>query len=120
MLECTPKSVIQRLPHKGLCACANHFCTKELRSFTLSRRYNLLMQAATLPTVGLADMTRKLHEVNQGPLTLQTMVFEPTTLRLHLAIGSTSTTAQPLKALDLGPRFVPRVEGGKRSTKPPG
>ena len=105
-MEATPKSVVLRRPEDGICACVNHFCSKELRGFVPSRRYNTLMQAKGLPPLGLVDVARKLHEVSQGKMTLQTMIFEPAALRLHLAIGSCPSSAQPLKALDLGPRFA--------------
>jgi len=35
--------------------------------------------------------------------TLQTMIFEPATLKLHLAIGACPSSAEPLKTLDLAP-----------------
>lgn len=107
VLEATPKSVVLREAKDGICACVNHFCTEELRTMTLSRRFGILAQAAAIPALELTDVTKKLHEVSQGRMTLQTMVFEPVALRLHLAIGRAPTTALPLKQLDLAPRFTP-------------
>lgn len=107
VLEATPKSVVLRESKDGICVCLNHFCTKELRTLALSKRFNLLTQAASMPVIELADVGKKLHEVSQWRMTLQTMIFEPVPLRLHLAIGSAPTTALPLKQLDLAPRFSP-------------
>ena len=42
---------------------------------------------------------------NQGKFTLQTMIFEPAALKLHLAIGECPSSALPLKELDLKPLF---------------
>jgi len=44
--------------------------------------------------------------VNLGGLTVQTMIFEPATLKLHLAIGSCPSSALPMKELDLKPLFT--------------
>ena len=106
VLEATPKSLVVRRPEDGICACANHFRSAELRGLALGRRYNVLMRAAALPLLDVADVARKLHEVSQGRMTLQTMVFEPAALRLHLAIGSCPSSALPLRRLDLAPRFA--------------
>ena len=42
-----------------------------------------------------------MHAANQGAETFQTMIFEPATLKLHLAIGSCPSSALPLTELDL-------------------
>jgi hypothetical protein len=44
-----------------------------------------------------------MHSVNQRGWTLQTMVFEPATLKLHLSIGDPPVSARPTKLLELGP-----------------
>jgi hypothetical protein len=38
-----------------------------------------------------------------GPLTVQTMIFEPAELKLHLAIGSCPSSALPMKIVELKP-----------------
>jgi len=101
VLEATPKSVVLRGPVDGICACANHFCSEELGTWALAIRYNMLRRIASKSIISLEDVARMLHQVNQGPLTLQTMVFEPAALRLHLAIGSCPASALPLRRLDL-------------------
>jgi hypothetical protein len=103
VLEMTPKTVALRRGEDGLCACTNHFRTRELAVFPWCRRYNILVQSNSLPTPDVADVARKLHEVNQGRMTAQTMIFEPAPLVLHLAIGACPSSAQPLRRLELGP-----------------
>jgi hypothetical protein len=103
VFEFTPKSLVVRRADRGICPCANHFCTKELGLGNTSRRQVILERSQELPTLGLADMAKKMDAVNQGEMTLQTMVFEPAALRLHLAIGKCPTSRLPLRELDLAP-----------------
>lgn len=105
VLEFTPKTVVLRRGEEGICACANHFCSKELATFVLPFRYRTLMQAQQLPKLGLDDVTQKLDEVNLGRLTMHTMIFEPVPLVLHLAFGSCPSSALPMKRLELAPLF---------------
>ena len=51
--------------------------------------------------LGLADVRRALHAAHQGEATLQSMVFEPESLRLHVALGEPPVTALPAVALDV-------------------
>lgn len=118
--ELTPRSVEMRGPEDGVCACANHFRTEALATIRLSPRYRTLTRIKESPVIGTADIAKKLHEVNAGPRTLQTMVFEPAVLRLHLAIGSCPSSALPLKELDLAPLFgVPQPTPPKPTTPKP-
>lgn len=103
VLEMTPRTVAFRREEDGVCT--NHFRTDALKLSTRCPRYDKLVEAKSLAKIGLADVARKLHEVNQGRATLQTMVFEPGPLRLHLAIGSCPSSALPLKRLELAPLF---------------
>lgn len=105
VLEFTPKTVVLRRGENGICACANHFCSKELATFALPFRYRTLMQAQELPKVSLDDVAIKLDEVNLGRLTMHTMIFEPVPLVLHLAFGSCPSSALPMKRLELAPLF---------------
>jgi hypothetical protein len=54
-------------------------------------------------TFDVADLHAALHKVRDDDITLQTMVFEPRMLRLHLAIGTIPASEGELKAIDLGP-----------------
>jgi hypothetical protein len=49
----------------------------------------------------VAAVAGRMDAVNQGERTLQTMVFEPSSLRLHLAMGKGPATRLPLRTLDL-------------------
>lgn len=105
VLEITPKNVVLRRSTDGICACTNHFRSDTLGTFALAWRYRILMAAKNLDSIGLAEVSTKLHQVNLGRMTMQTMIFEPGPLRLHLAIGACPTSALPLKRLDLAGLF---------------
>ena len=105
--EMTPQRVEVRYAENGLLACTNHFRTEPLATFVPALRYRTLMQSQRLAKVGVDDVAQKLHEVNMGRLTVQTMIFEPGQLRLRLAIGSCPASALPLKPLDLAELLRP-------------
>jgi len=106
VLEMTPKTVASRHANNDICACTNHFRTDELALVTWCNRYPKLVQARKLDKLGVADVAKKMDEVNMGRMTVQTMIFEPVPLKLHLAIGACPSSALPLKLLDLGPLFT--------------
>ena len=108
VLEMTPKNVVLRRPSDSICACTNHFRSDQLGVLRLCGRYNTLIDCSSQPTLGLAEVAAKLDEVNQGRLTVQTMIFEPAALRLHLAVGSSPSSALPLKPLELAEQLAPR------------
>src|SRR5713226_1996118 len=101
IFEITPKNVKARPAERGLGMCTNHFRTKELATNMSCWRYDVLLKSQDLKTVGRKDIAKKLDEANQKEATIQTMIFEPATLRLDLAIGRGPTSAKPLKRLDL-------------------
>lgn len=107
VVEMTPRTVAIRQEPDGICACTNHFRTDTLRFVTYCPRYDRLIRAKTMERLGLEDVSAKLREVHQGPLTIQTMIFEPAALRLHLSIGKPPTTDRPLEKLDLTPLLRP-------------
>ena len=94
---------------KGVCACTNHFCTeikpeKRIDMAHSYDRFDTLEATGRLErAVTIEDVRRKLDDVNLGQLTLQTMVFEPATLRLHLATGDVPASAMKFRTLDLAP-----------------
>jgi len=109
VFEITPKRVVERGPDKGVLSCTNHFCTDALeparpanpmRSF---ERFASLEKVRTLDKAGPEDLRKQLDAANLGDLTLQTMVFEPASLKLHLSIGKVPASAGPLRTLDLTP-----------------
>jgi hypothetical protein len=122
VFEITSRNVVVRRGREGLCACTNHFRTKDLcvpKEMICDRYPRLVDRApegasgksdsndppAPRPRLGLTEVARKLDAANQGDLTLHTMIFEPAALRLHLAFGKTPSSALPLKPLDLAPLF---------------
>jgi hypothetical protein len=110
VLEMTPKSVVARRPIDGILACTNHFRSDELAVWPMPRlcnRYPKLIQCRDFDELDLADVAKKMDEVSMNRMTVQTMIFEPAALKLHLAIGSCPSSALPLKLLELGPLFTP-------------
>ena len=113
VFEITSRSLVVRKPVEDLCCCTNHFRTEQLapdatpRMLALQkcRRFACLREAASMAHLGLPDIARKLNEVNQGSHTLQSMIFEPATLKLHLAAGRPPASALPMKTIDLAPLF---------------
>jgi len=107
ILEITPKSVVYRRSADGVCPCTNHFNSAELAKenqnnlFDTLRRYQLLSKAKELPKVSLVDVAAKLHEANLGEHTLQTMIFEPAALKLHLALAPCPSSQHLPRELDL-------------------
>jgi hypothetical protein len=112
ILEVTTRHVRERRAVRGACLATNHFCSDELRPlctinfYQTKQRLEALRRAeAACERFGVAELHEALHEANQGGATLQTMVFEPEALRLHLAIGDCPASAGPLRALELGELF---------------
>jgi hypothetical protein len=105
VFEVTPKTLAVRRADKGVCCCTNHFCCKGLTLNEKCWRYPILEKCRDVPKLKFADVAKKLHEVNQGQFTIQSMIFEPATLKLHLAFGKGPCTGQPLKTLELKPRL---------------
>jgi hypothetical protein len=104
---------VLRSPQRGSCICTNHFCSDELRPLARINFYQTLERFGALEQcladhdrIGLAEMQQALHAANQQTKTMQTMVFEPAALRLHLATGTCPSSAAPLKSLDLAPLFT--------------
>jgi isopenicillin-N N-acyltransferase-like protein len=106
VLEITTKSVIRRRAEEGISTCTNHFRTKELSVGEVCDRLDALDRRRKAAKLGLADVGAALHAANFGELTMQTMIFEPATLRVHLAFGQLPSSAQPRETLDLAPLFV--------------
>jgi hypothetical protein len=112
VFEVAPSRVERRKPVNGLCPCTNHYCTPNLGPEELIdvawsvERFDSLSKAGTVhKKLGPEDLRKELDRVNLGDLTLQTMVFEPRTLKLHLAIGELPASKGQLRTLDLAPLF---------------
>jgi isopenicillin-N N-acyltransferase-like protein len=124
VFEITPKRIARRDSRHGVLPCTNHFRTEGLaaqsndggrvtagasRGDSASHcwRYPLLAAAADKGQLTVDQVRESLHAVNQGEFTLQTMVFEPKTLKLHVAFGPPPTSDDKLTAIDLAPLFAP-------------
>jgi isopenicillin-N N-acyltransferase like protein len=112
VFEMSPKHVVERCAESGVCTCANHFCTEEMRPehpadpLRTHERYDTLAALRSGEKKYTPDDLRKqLDLVNLGALTLQTMVFEPATRRLHLAYGKLPASQGKLRCVDLAPLF---------------
>lgn len=115
VFEISPDKVVKRLPTAGLGVCTNHFCDLELKvadpenhAYTLDRFNALEKLRKSNGKLGLEEIQKQLHAANLGALTLQTMAFEPATLKLHLAYGQSPASAGVMKTLELKELF-----GGK-------
>jgi predicted choloylglycine hydrolase len=110
IFEATTRRVRMRVPEAGACVCTNHFCTAELRprfSFNVYKTFHrhgaLRRHERRHERFAVGDVQAALHAASQGEHTLQTMIFEPQSLRLHLAAGELPSSAGPLRTLDLRP-----------------
>lgn len=108
VLEVSPKHIIKRHAEADVCVTTNHFRSPKLKPARLTNANRTLERFASLEEVRKGkervspdDLRKRLDAVNLGTLTLQTMVFEPATLRLHLSIGRVPASAQPLERVDL-------------------
>lgn len=106
VLELTPKNVVLRRGTDGICSCTNHFRSTLLAEDLQCPRYQALEASRTSAKLALADVVKHLHAANQGPATMQTMIFEPAALKLHLAFGKGPSSALPLHTLELAPLFT--------------
>jgi isopenicillin-N N-acyltransferase-like protein len=112
--EITTKNVILRSPIDGICASTNHFRTKELATASpgaletienCPRYAALRSKSRDMAKISIEDLHQLMHAASAGDWTLQTMIFEPSALRLHVALGKGPTSALPLKELDLSKWF---------------
>jgi len=103
VIEFTPAKVAVRRPVRGVVMATNHFRSPEMPAGTrpVCRRYATLEeQVAERGKLDAPALQRMLHTVNQGNMTLQSMVFEPAARKLHLAIGPLPATAGRYVTLD--------------------
>jgi hypothetical protein len=105
VLEVTTKNVVMRPSESGVCLCTNHFRSRELATSKECWRYDRLLGSLGSKSYSVPDIAERLHAVNQGPLTLQTMVFDPTSLELHLAFGEGPASRLPMSRVNLAELF---------------
>jgi predicted choloylglycine hydrolase len=96
IIEFTPERVAVRRPERGVLVATNQFRSPEqVREPTLvCERFATLERLAArhhgrIGVATLQEMLRavQMTEARQGAATLQSMVFEPETRRLHLSVG---------------------------------
>jgi hypothetical protein len=114
VFEITPEQVIRRDDNGGTCVCTNHFCHKDLKADnvwdvagTLERIETLAKVEKDGARVTPENLREYLNKVHLGDQTLQTMVFEPRTLTLHLSIGVLPSSQGPLRKIELAPLLKP-------------
>lgn len=115
--EVGPGGVAVRRATGGICACTNHFRAGRNLPVEICSRYAGLLRNTQAGKLSVDAVARKLHEVNQGSQTVQTMIFKPGPLRLQLAIGSCPSSALPLRTLEIGPLLG--AESPSNSTSSP-
>jgi hypothetical protein len=110
VFEITPHRVVRRRPRDGVCICTNHFVSKQLSPPVTLNMFQTLDHFAALERItsepgdfGIEELHGALDAVRDDDITLQTMVFEPKSLGLHLAIGTVPAPAGELRTLDLRP-----------------
>ncbi len=105
VFEVTTKQIVVRGSTDAVCACTNHFRTRELAENTTCPRYTILETSRRTTRLELTDVAEKMDAV-AGDTTLQTMIFEPAILKLHLALGEPPASQFPLQEIDLTVLFT--------------
>lgn len=112
LLEVSPERVAERKPEQGIGLCTNHFSSDELKPWlqlnlfhTLNRYRKLEAATAGKQTLSLEQVHQGLHAASHPEHTMQTMIFEPATLTLRIAIGPCPSSGGEMHVLDLGPYF---------------
>jgi isopenicillin-N N-acyltransferase-like protein len=108
VFEITPKKVVKRSSRAGYCMATNHFNCPELKPDNPPNVQRSLERYARLEEAGkdgekmdVAKLGKHLDAVNLGTHTLQTMIFEPATLKLHISIGKAPASKGPLRTIAL-------------------
>jgi hypothetical protein len=112
VFELAPENVVRRDPERGAVVCVNHFQGPARTNFgrdnpfdTFGRLDRLSRAAFASTRLGVAEAWAALGEVSQGELTVQSMVFEPRRLALHVAMGEGPATQRKPVELLLGEWF---------------
>ena len=103
--EITPDHIGRRDDEDGLVRCTNHFRCEGMSVGEDCWRFGQLTDFHKDQPIDVAAVHQRLDATNQGDLTLQTMVFEPRALVLHLAIGKPPVSDDPLVRIELAPLF---------------
>lgn len=106
VFELTPQTVAVRRPEDGVLISTNHFRSPELGVPQKCWRYEALSDGAAASTLDVPTLWERLSKASHDG-TLQSMIFEPASLRLHLSFGVLPATAQPPKTLELADLLRP-------------
>lgn len=108
VFEVAPEQVIERKSKDGQVVCCNHFCSSELKPLLPLNVRRSFQRFAFLESTradeakpGLAELAEHLDTVNLGKDTLQTILFEPGPLRLHLSYENTPSSRGPFHSIEL-------------------
>lgn len=101
VFEITTQRLFTRNEDDGFSCATNHFRTSELAQENECWRYSRLDAARKLKTVSVKEVADLMKAVNQGDMTVHTMIFEPAALRIHLAMGAGPATDRPLAEINL-------------------
>ena len=105
VFEVTTKRMLTRSDEGGVCLATNHFRNAKLATSTKCWRYARLEATKEIDRIDVTAISKALHAVNQGKMTVHSMIFEPKTLRLHLAMGSGPVTGKPMTTIELSEHF---------------
>jgi isopenicillin-N N-acyltransferase like protein len=109
IFELTPKSVGVRRPEGQVLRCTNHFELPELSTHVHCLRFFTLGKLAEFKgdaKYSVDEVQKMMHSVNQGSMTFQTMIFEPSSLRLRVVFGPGPVSDKPLHLLELKDLFA--------------
>ena len=107
IFEITPKQVVRRDAEDALLPCTNHFRSAGLAVNQQCWRYDRLESTRRDESVDVFEIQSALHQANQGEMTLQTMVFEPRELVLHLSMGCATQLGSQAAAVGVGKTLDP-------------
>lgn len=108
VVEITPeKIVVRRGMEDAALISTNHHRGEEQQQPGMCRRYDYLRKTAdaTHGRIGVQEVESMLGRVQQGKMTLQSMVFEPANRTMYLALGSEAATREYQK-VDLKSYFT--------------
>lgn len=90
-IEITPEKIsVRRAPAKSALVSTNHHRGEDCITPGFCRRYDYLQATSTqnYGKIGVDEAKSMLAKVSQGKMTLQSMVFEPSTRVIHLSVGA--------------------------------
>jgi predicted choloylglycine hydrolase len=109
VVEITPATIaVRRADDHAALISTNHQRGIEADTAGKCKRYDLLHDVAksSFGKLGPSQIETLLGRVAQGNMTLQSMVFEPSTRTIYLATGK-HATEQPYERIDLSHYFLP-------------